>query len=137
MAKDAAALLKDYGYVELGDGLLSVKGELLYIPARTSSERWEKTDGGWHCYGIAARPFGGGEPWGRPMGGDLVQVPYTQTEAFANVSGLHPARNPEAFEWVWPEERLVEIYEHATPLGADSQAWRKEETEDGHKYVKA
>lgn len=124
MAKDAAALLKDYGYAEVSDGL--------YVPGRPSSERWEKVKDGWHCYAVATPTIGGGQPWGKPLDGGLVQVPYTQSQTFENVSGLHPARNPEAFKWVWPEERVAEIYTYATPLGADSPAYRKV---DG-KYVK-
>lgn len=120
---DAAALLKDYGYSEVSDGL--------FVPARPSSERWEKVKDGWYCYGPAGATFGGGPPWGKALDGGLVQVPYTQTEQYANVGGLHPAIQPEAFEWVWPDARLEEIYAHAPKEGPNQ--YRK--TDEG-KYVK-
>lgn len=56
-----------------------------------------------------------------------MQVPFSQTEAFALASGLHPARQPEAFEWVWPEKRLIEIYAHTA--GPDGNEWVK--TDEG------
>ena len=119
----AKELLLQYGYTEVSPGL--------FVPARPSSERWEKVEGGWHCYAPATAGFGGGDPWGKVLDGGLMQVPFTQTEAFKDASGLHPARNPEAFQWVWPEERVEEIYAHVA--GPDGNEWVK--TDDG-KLVK-
>lgn len=124
MPKTAAELLNDYGYTEVQAGL--------FVPARPSSERWEKVTGGWQCYAAPAPTIGGGEPWGRPLAGGLLQVPYTQSGTYAAVGGLHPARHPEAFEWVWPEERLVEIYAHVAVPGKGN-LWRK--TDEGE-YVR-
>lgn len=104
----AETLLLDYGYTKVGDDL---------IPARPSSERWHKVDGGYECYALPTLTFGGGPPWGQLQEGGLVKVPYSQLPNFKQVSGLHPSVNPECFEWVWPEERLVEIYEHAPKSG--------------------
>lgn len=118
MPKQASTLLKEYGYTEVQDGL--------FVPARPSSERWERVEGGWHCYAPVAASFGGGEPWGRVLDLGLMQVPYCQSEAFASASGLSPSRNPAAFEWVWPEERLVEIYEHVATPGKGNE-WVKTE----------
>lgn len=124
MAKSASDLLIDYGYTEVSDGL--------FVPGRPSSERWEKVDGGFNCYVPAAAGINGGDPWGKVLEGGLMQVPFTQTEAYKDASGLHPARQPEAFEWVWPEERVVEIYAHTA--GANGNEWVR--NEDG-KIVKA
>ena len=123
----AEALLLAYGYTTAGDGF--------YEPARPSSERWRKVAGGWECYASAGASMGGGAPWGRVLmletvaqdadGNPLqvatgfMQVPFTQSENYKNVSGLHPAANPEAFEWVWPDARLVEIYSHLAEPGGN------------------
>jgi len=100
--------LLEYGYQQAGDD---------FVPARASSERWRSVPGGFECYAMPTLTFGGGKPWGLPQDGGFVKVPYRQSERFANASGLHPATHPECFEWVWPEERLVEIYAHAPKDG--------------------
>lgn len=125
MAKTASQLLIDSGlYSEVQTGL--------FAPVRPSSEHWEKTEGGWHCYTRPTLSIGGGEPWGKVLDGGLMQLPFSQAPAFAEASGLHPARNPEAYIWEWPEERLVEIYTYASPDG--DNPWRK--TDEG-KFVKS
>ena len=111
----AAELLVKYGYTEVASNL--------FVPARSSSERWEKVQDGWNCYALPTPSLGGGEPWGQDMGTGFVRVPFCQSVAYVGVSGLNPARNPECFNWLWPEERLVEIYEHAV-MGAENP-WRK------------
>lgn len=117
--KTVEKLLTDYGYREVGNGL--------FEPARPSSERWRNVPGGWECFSPPTIPFGGGAPWGRPIDGGWIQVPFSQKESFKNAGGLHPLENPEAFEWIWPEERLREIYEHTS--GKDGNHWIK--TDEG------
>lgn len=116
----AAELLVDYGYTEM-----EVDGRKVYTPARPSSERWEAVDGGFHCYGLPAAGFGGGKPWGRVLSPVLMQIPFKQSELFANASGLHPADHPDAFEWVWPSERVEQIYRYAPREGANSPQYVK------------
>jgi hypothetical protein len=128
MAKNAETLLIEYGYTEVPVGL--------FVPQRPTSERWEKVDGGWHCYGPAVAGFGGGKPWGQPIqGSPLMRIPYTQAEPFANASGLHPADQPEAFEWVWPEARVVEIYAHVSKPGEGNKFVKVEDGKGGYKIV--
>lgn len=93
----------------------------VFAPSRPSRERWEKVDGGWLCFGFATSGIVGGEPWGLPAGPGRMQVPYRQLESYATVGGLHPVHNPEAFEWVWPEERVLEIFEYAPKNGEGNQ----------------
>jgi len=104
-----AELLIAYGYTEVSPGM--------FLPARASSERWEKTDGGWLCYRV-----GGEEQGGRPIANSpLIQIPY-RTEVHG-VNPRRPGNTPDAFEWVWPDERLQEIYAHAVPTGDNT--WQK------------
>lgn len=81
-------LLLNYGYTG---------GPDVFLPARPSSERWERTDGGWLCYRGAE------------------QVPFRCIQG--GVNPQRPQDAPEAFEWVWPDERLQEIYAHAVRDG--------------------
>lgn len=43
----------------------------------------------------------------------LLQIPWRQGDAYAGVSGLHPAAHPHAFAWVWPDDAVAEIYHYA------------------------
>lgn len=114
-------LLTAYGYSEISDGLFVRLN-------RPASERWISADGdGWYCYAPETPGIAGGDPWGDVIPGGLMRVPYRQTEAFKEASGLHPARNPECFEWIWPDERVHEIYAHAA--AAEGNEWRK--TDEG------
>ena len=94
---DAQSALEAYGYT-LVDGM--------YVrPNKESTERWQPVDGGFLCFRKES-------DWGKVVDNDLIQVPFTQNASYAGVGGLHPSRQPEAFEWVWPDERIVEIYTH-------------------------
>lgn len=127
----ARQLLLDYGYAE-------DKNTRLYTPARPSSEVWQHVEGGWLCFqrGSASQ----GVVWGREAA-DLpgyIQVPFTQLEAFKDVSGLNPGiPDHEAFfQWVWPEERLVEIYTYSAANTPEGKQWVKN-NEGGYKLVNA
>lgn len=115
-AKGATDFLKAYGFTEIAPGM--------FLPARGSSERWELIEDGsgdFYCYAPAIPGVNGGAPWGQIVGdGPLMRVPYRQTEAFKDVSGLHPAAQPDAFEWRWPGDRVREIYQYA-PSKADPE----------------
>lgn len=121
---EVETLLKEYGYTEVNPGI--------FMPARPSSEVWVKVEGGWNCYAVASSAVGGGAPWGKRTDSGRVQVPFTQKTEFADIGGLHPA-NPEheaMFEWVWPDERLVEIYTYAPKHGEGNQ-FTKVQNKDG------
>src|SRR3990167_1374138 len=83
------------------------------------TERWEPVTDGFLCYKKVS-------DWGKLATNGLMAIPYTQTAAFKNIGGLHPDRQPECFEWTWPEERVLEIYTH-TGIG-----WIKTVNEAGH-----
>jgi hypothetical protein len=118
---EIAELVGAYGYRQDGDW---------FVPGRPSSERWQRVEGGYACYTPITAAFGGGMPWGRVVPGEgIMQVPWTQKPEYANASGLHPSVNPDTFEWVWSQERLEEIYEHAVPAGENP--WVKETDESG------
>jgi hypothetical protein len=127
----AAQLLKKYGYIEGPPGA--------WTPARPSSEVWVQVpeEEGWFCFQRASGPLGGeGKPWGKevPEMPGYVQIPFKQAEAFAQVSGLHPGEEAHQgfFEWVWPESRLVEIYEHSAAMAPEGQAYVKSSDEEGN-----
>lgn len=131
----AKGLLKQYGYTN-NDGA--------WTPARPSSEIWVETEGGWFCYqrataSIATDASGAGLPWGKVVDGmpGYVQVPFTQKPNFAFISGVHPGLedHEQFFEWVWPEERLVEIYAHSAALTPEGKTWVKVDNE--YKLVEA
>lgn len=132
--KAAKTLLKEYGYSEV---------EGVYFPARPSSEVWIEVEGGWECFQRetpSINPDGGlGAAWGRKAE-DLpgyVQLPYTQTEDFKDVGGLHPANPAHAacFEWVWPEKRVQEIYDHSVAFTPEGQHWVKETDSEGNEIL--
>jgi hypothetical protein len=104
---NASEALREYGYTEDDQGVFS--------PARPSSEYWVKAVGGWRCF--TKQPPS--HDWGRrDEDADAWEIPYRQEEP---TSGLHPMTTPDAFEWIWPEERLLEIYTYTAFNGP----WRK------------
>ena len=104
-------------------------GAGLYEPARPSSERWRRVAGGWECYALPTPAIGGGAPWGAVVEGTpFIRVPYR-----ALFGGAHPATDPQAFEWIWPDSRLQEIYAHVAERDIGNP-WHK--TEAGE-YVRA
>lgn len=123
MAKKTETLLKEHGFTEVSEGK--------FIPERPSSERWERAGDGWYCYAPPSPTFGGGAPWGRAVSAALMQVPFKQRDSFANVSGLHPSDHPEQFEWVWPDERVNEIYAYAVTDGDKGNQFVKVQNDDG------
>lgn len=119
MPKTTEVLLKEYGYTEVQEGL--------FIPERPSSERWERVEGGWQCYGMG-RSMGGGAPWGTKMdGGALFKIPYTQKPSFATAGGLHPAANAEAFDFIWPDKVVNDIYAHVSKPGEGNEWVRQDD----------
>jgi hypothetical protein len=140
-------LLHQYGYVEATPGTFT-------SPRRPSNEHWQRVDGGWLCYGVAA-PIGQGKPWGVAVcatcgaridehpadqsahfftPAERLLVPYTVAPKFQGVSGLHPATHPECFDFVWPDARVHEIYAHVRYDAERDQIvndWRKVTAEDG------
>ena len=125
---DAREALTSYGYT------LDDASGFYY---RGDTEAWKPEGDGWIC----VRPAGGrsyagpgiedpaqGAPWGRAIDGvpGWVQVPFGLTERFQNVGGLHPATHPECFEWVWPEARVLEIYQYAH-AGEGDNPWVRQE----------
>lgn len=105
---NAKEALEKYGFEENEEGVyVRVLGDKIDL----STERWVEVQGGWRCYKV-------GSDWGKldPKTG-LHSVPFGQNEAFADVGGLHPETHPQCFEFVWPDERIVEIYEHAGEEG--------------------
>ena len=114
-AKEA---LEKYGY-RLVDG---VYVRFLGEAPDLTTERWKPVEGGFECYKTATPGFGG-VVWGRDVGGGLAQVPWTPTEHYAGVGGLHPAVQLECFEWVWPEEVVAFQYQYAGQEG-----WRRLES---------
>lgn len=128
-------------YVEdliLNSGYTDKESNGIFYPARRSSEIWERVEGGFICYMPQPATFGqteDGSPvraWG-VMTDKGVKTPYTLKQEYKHlaIAGLHPIDQPEMFEWVWPDSRIIEIYEHATPLGADSPSWIKTTDELG------
>ena len=110
----AIEALESYGYRLIETTYIRYPGGGS-VPDLTT-ERWEETTGGWHCYKVPTLGFGS-TAWGRYVRPDLVQVPWRQSAHNEGVSGQHPARQPEAFEWVWPDEVVTLIYEHAGQEG--------------------
>lgn len=118
--KTAEDALHEYGFERGGDG------NNIFFKPTSNTESWIKVEGGYHCLAPVGTtsPVIGAEPWGRPYGDSgRLQVPYTQTDKYAGVSGLHPATHPEAFEWVWPEERVREIHAYAYTAEGDKAAY--------------
>lgn len=113
----AAEALEAYGYCLVGGVYIRHLGETPDL----RTEQWTPVAGGFECYKVAAPGFGG-RVWGRYVGDGLVQVPWTQSEHFAEVGGLHPSVQPEAFEWVWPEAVIAFQYQYAGQEG-----WQKQD----------
>ena len=126
----AEEVLLEYGFAQEGD--------VFYKPT-SNTETWVKVPGGWLCLAPGGvTPIAvGAEPWGRPYGETgRLQVPYRQTAKFEGVSGLHPATHPEAFEWVWPEERVHEIHAYAYTAEGDKAAYgRKVRKNEAGEYI--
>lgn len=124
---DAKEALEGYGYI-----LDEASG--FYF--RGDTEAWKPVDGGWLC----VRPVRGsqkfsapgvadpsnGQPWGREIAEvpGWLQVPDGLADRWREVGGLHPATHPECFEWIWPDERVAEIYEFAS---TDENRWVRQE----------
>lgn len=98
-----------------------------YKPTNPESQRWQSVSGGWRMLEVPTAALGAVDaanaaeraeaqaaagPWGRPyLNTGFIEVPYRQKDGeWADVSGLHPAKHPQAFEWAWPEEKVAEIY---------------------------
>jgi hypothetical protein len=126
--KTTGELLEDYGYI--------AEGNVYTRPGRTSSDFYVKVAGAVDFPAAGAAAFGTGQPWGKetPIAG-RVQVPFAQLEQYKEVSNLHPAQQPEMFEWIWPDERVREIFEHVAGVDKDGQMldnpWVKTIGEDG------
>lgn len=99
----AGEALEAYGFKVEGD---------VYYKDTADTQTWERVTGGFRRLERPAAGIVIGAPaWGRPVENTgLIEVPYRQAAKFEGVSGLHPATHPEAFEWIWPEEAVAEIY---------------------------
>jgi hypothetical protein len=135
--------LKAYGYAE-------GEGGIYYRPSSPNTEAWKETEDGWICFAPATAAMGQVEgapapagPWGRAH--DVlpgwVQVPYQLGEGFrvertpegefvGGVSGLHPAKHPDCFDWFYPDEVVAERYAVANAAAAGKRV-KRVENEDG------
>lgn len=116
----AEAALEAYGYTEEGD---------IFSKPNQDTQIWQRVERGFIRHERPAAGLVIGAPsWGRPsrLSPDLIEVPYTQTDKFRDVGGLHPAAQPEAFEWTWPAHVVAEIYAHGH-TSEFGQAWKRNE----------
>ena len=92
--------LAEYGYVTGEDGVM-------YSPGRRNSQRWKLVEDGMLRFDMEQ--------------GQMIPVPYKlkdefkghtddQGRYFPGVSGLDFRKNPNCFDWVWPEPVVANIY---------------------------
>ena len=87
----AVKALVEYGYAKDADGRYRQPGRRTQV--------WEETDGGWLRYDSE-------------NGAEVAQV-HSVAEAFRGTSGLTKDKNPEAFDWVYPDDEVARIYKVA------------------------
>lgn len=111
------AALESYGY--------TFNPDTGFYTNTQSGQVWQENEGGgWLCFNRATPTFKSpsvsdpakGEPWGKPVAGvpGWVVTPYGLAEGWDGVGGLHPLTHEVAFQWVWPDEAVAEIYEFAS-----------------------
>ncbi len=132
---DLLDLLKDYGFSASGPD-----NKVFRRANKPNSDIWVRHEEGWLLYQQATSPFGGGTPWGIPDESfpGFMLVPYTQKPEFKDVSGVHPSNPDHAmfFQWIWPDEKVLDIYQHSIATAPEGKQWAAETDENGIKTGK-
>lgn len=97
MAETARDYLIAYGYQEFPDGRFRKLGKRTQI--------WQPTEGGWLRFEVGPN-------------GEEVPEAHSVAESHQSVSGLDKSQNPEAFNFVYPEEEVAAIYKAASEAAA-------------------
>jgi hypothetical protein len=114
-----------YGYSEVDGWWVKLTG--------AETQRWRKASEGWICVEPIRYPFGGGDPMGiiLPDMPGFMQVPHHQL-LLPTSGSSHPASNPEHYEWIWPEDEIIFMYEFSNSLLPAGQTWQKVQDADGN-----
>ena len=123
ISKTIEQALTDYGYRE---------DRGYWVREGAPTDIWNKGPHGWRKLAPASVSFGGGI-FGRQCEiPGYVEVPYKQAMIPVSGEAISPATHPDYYDWVWPEEQIIFIYEYAVGQDADrGNLWIKVQNEDG------